>query len=108
MNSRIPKQILICTGPSATGNCTHGSYALETCVDLAAPWRANAATFAPDGEPFYCYPYLIPCGGGCRSPEGCTLGAVSYNSTDKFNLTAAGGWNELIESFECHAGTAPV
>lgn len=41
------------------------------------------------------------------SPEGCTLGAVSYNSTDKWNLTAAGGWNELIESFECHAGIAP-
>lgn len=99
--------MLICTGPTATGNCTHGVYTLDTCHNLTAPWSGNAATFAPDGEEFYCYPYLIACGGICRSPEGCTYGAVSYNTTGKFNLTAAGGWNNLIESFECHKGPSP-
>lgn len=101
-------QILICTGPSATGSCAHETYELDACHNLTAPYAGDAATFAPDGEDFYCYPYLMACGGICRSPEGCTYGAVSFNTTAKFNLTAAGGWNELIESFECHAGSAPV
>lgn len=35
------------------------------------------------------------------SPTGCTFGAVSYDYENKFNLTKI-GWNEYIESFECH------
>lgn len=80
---------------------------MGTCTNLSATYENNAATFAPDGEQFYCYPYLQPCGGICMSPEGCTLGALSYNSTAKYNLTAAGGWDKYISSFECHAGPAP-
>lgn len=100
-------QILICTGANATGECTHDVYALDTCTNLTTPYYQHAATFAPDGEAFYCYPYLVPCGGACRSPEGCTYGAVSYNTTAKFDLAAAGGWDKYISSFECHAGPAP-
>ncbi|KAJ4411730.1 hypothetical protein N0V82_008914 [Gnomoniopsis sp. IMI 355080] len=99
--------VLLCTGAQSTGECTHQVVSFGTCTNLTAPYLTNTSTFAPDGEEQYCYPYLYPCGGICKSPEGCTLGAVSYNSTAKTNLAAAGGWNELIESFECYQGVAP-
>lgn len=79
---------------------------LDTCIDLVAPYYKNASTFGPETDGFYCYPYLVACDGECRSPEGCTYGAITYNSTAKANFTS-GGWNHLIESFECHAGAAP-
>lgn len=101
-------KVLICTGAQSTGDCIHQVVAFGTCTNLTAPFLENAATFAPDGEEQYCYPYLYPCGGICKSPEGCTYGAVSYNTTAKNNLTAAGGWNKLIESFECYQGVAPI
>lgn len=100
-------QVLLCTGAQATGNCTHTVVPLNECTNLTEPYIANTATFAPDGETQYCYPYLYSCGGICMSPEGCTYGAVSYNSTAKWNLTAAGGWNKLVQSYECFEGTAP-
>ncbi|CAN8097383.1 unnamed protein product [Discula destructiva] len=99
--------VLLCTGAQATGNCTHQVVPLGVCTDLAAPYLQNTATFAPDGEAQYCYPYLYPCDGICTSPEGCTYGAVTYNTTAKWDLTAAGGWNRLIESFQCYAGASP-
>ncbi|ROW04645.1 hypothetical protein VPNG_07427 [Cytospora leucostoma] len=98
--------VLICNGAHATGNCTYQVYRLDTCHNLTAAYYRDAATFAPDGEEFYCYPYIQPCGGVCTSPEGCTAGALSYNTTDRFNLTALGGWDRYIAAFECHAGTA--
>lgn len=73
---------------------------------MTSEFSGNAATFAPDDGEFYCLPYLIACGGICRSPTGCTPGAISYGSSDKYNLTAVGGgWDRLITSFECQPGT---
>ena len=95
-------QVLICNGAQATGNCSYQVYELDACHNLTSEFSGNAATFAPDGEDFYCFPYLITCGGICRSPTGCTPGAISYDSPDKFNLTAlGGGWDRLITSFDC-------
>ncbi|SPQ26060.1 f6256023-dea7-4ad9-b616-15c82cfef3ce [Thermothielavioides terrestris] len=94
--------ILICNEPNAQGHCEYGVYKLETCYNLPPALIHNAATFAPDGEAFFCYPYLMECGGICTSPEGCTLGAVSFNYEHKFNLTAT-GWNKYITSFDCHS-----
>lgn len=96
-------QVLICTGVNATGSCEHIVSTLGECTDLTAPYLQNASTFAPDGEEFYCYPYLYACDGICRSPEGCTYGAVSFNTTAKMDFTD-GGWNNLIESFACYPG----
>ncbi|OAA58615.1 hypothetical protein SPI_06688 [Niveomyces insectorum RCEF 264] len=96
--------ILLCTGANATGTCNYATYPLETCIDLVAPFANNTNTFAPDGEPFACYPYLMPCGGLCTSPEGCTLGAVSFYYPHKFNLSDV-GWANWIQSFECHPVT---
>ena len=31
---------------------------MDTCYNLTSPFHGNAATFAPDGEAFYCYPYV--------------------------------------------------
>ncbi|KAJ9152153.1 hypothetical protein NKR23_g2907 [Pleurostoma richardsiae] len=98
--------ILMCTGANQTGTCSYNVYPVDTCINMTAPYYQNAATFAPDGEEFYCYPYIMPCGGICTSPTGCTFGAVSYNSTRKENLTSI-GWNKYISSFECHTGPAP-
>lgn len=106
LNPFVLTQVLICNGARATGNCTYQVYRLDTCYNLTGPYYRDAATFAPDGDEFYCYPYMEPCGGVCTSPEGCTAGAVSYNTTDRFNLTALGGWDRYIAAFECHAGTA--
>ncbi|KAK3944291.1 hypothetical protein QBC46DRAFT_404548 [Diplogelasinospora grovesii] len=93
--------VLICNGPNATGSCTYAVYQMDTCYNMTAPYYQNAATFAPDGEAFYCYPYMMPCGGICTSPEGCTLGAVDFGYEHKYNLTAV-GWDKYIASFECH------
>ncbi|KUI64878.1 hypothetical protein VM1G_00316 [Cytospora mali] len=98
--------VLICNGPHATGNCTYEVYNINQCYNVSAPFYQNAATFAPDGEEFYCYPYIMDCGGICTSPEGCTLGGVSYNTTNRFNLTAFEGWDHYISSFTCHTGHA--
>ena len=43
----------------------------------------------------------MKCGGICRSPTGCTMGAVSWNYENKFNLTAV-GWDKYITSFRCY------
>lgn len=49
--------MLICNGPNATGSCDYAVYEFETCYDMPPAFRGNVATFAPDGEGFYCYPY---------------------------------------------------
>lgn len=54
-------QVLICNGANATGNCDYSVYNISTvenrtCYDMPTGYYENAATFAPDGEPFYCYP----------------------------------------------------
>ncbi|KAJ9149675.1 hypothetical protein NKR19_g5541 [Coniochaeta hoffmannii] len=93
--------ILICTGPNATGTCTHEVYELDKCHNMTVGYANNASTFAPDGEAFLCYPYIMPCGGICTSPTGCTFGAVSFDYEHKYNLSAI-GWDHYIASFECH------
>jgi hypothetical protein len=54
--SNIRAQVLICHGANATGNCHYEVYSLEECHDLPAGLSANASTFAPDGDSFFCYP----------------------------------------------------
>ncbi|KAK3301569.1 uncharacterized protein B0T15DRAFT_316353 [Chaetomium strumarium] len=98
------QQVLICNEANAKGHCEYAVYELEKCYNLPAGLINNAATFAPDGEAFYCYPYIMECGGICRSPTGCTMGAVSFDYPHKFNLTAV-GWNKYITSFDCHRNT---
>ncbi|KAH6624505.1 hypothetical protein B0J18DRAFT_428484 [Chaetomium sp. MPI-SDFR-AT-0129] len=93
--------VLICSDPNGQGVCQYNVYELEKCYNLPQGLVNNAATFAPDDAPFYCYPYLTQCGGICTSPTGCTFGAVSYDYENKYNLTKI-GWNEYITSFECH------
>ncbi|KAK3333563.1 hypothetical protein B0T19DRAFT_129391 [Cercophora scortea] len=93
--------VLICNGANAQGRCQYNTYKLDTCYNLTAPYYRNASTFAPDGDGFYCYPYIMPCGGICMSPEGCTLGPVSFSYPYKFNLSAV-GWDHYISSFDCH------
>lgn len=44
----------------------------------------------------------MECGGICMSPEGCTLGAVSFDYQHKFNLTEI-SWDKSIRSFDCHS-----
>ncbi|KAK4171860.1 hypothetical protein QBC36DRAFT_86647 [Triangularia setosa] len=92
--------VLICTGPNATGRCDHETYELKKCYNLPDGLRNNAATFAPDADDFFCYPYLKVCGGICTSPEGCTMGPVDSDYPHRYNLTAV-GWNEFITSFDC-------
>ncbi|KAK4151776.1 hypothetical protein C8A00DRAFT_16867 [Chaetomidium leptoderma] len=93
--------VLICNDPNGQGHCEYAVYELEKCYNLPPALINNAATFAPDDAAFYCYPYIMECGGICRSPSGCTLGSVSFDYEHKFNLTEI-GWNEYITSFECH------
>ncbi|KAK4250535.1 hypothetical protein C7999DRAFT_38380 [Corynascus novoguineensis] len=93
--------VLICNDPNGQGHCEYTVYELEKCYDLPPELVNNAATFAPDDAPFYCYPYIMECGGICTSPTGCTMGAVNYEYEHKFNLTEV-GWNKYITSFECH------
>ncbi|KAL2170177.1 hypothetical protein VTG60DRAFT_5129 [Thermothelomyces hinnuleus] len=93
--------VLICNDPNGQGHCEYAVYELEKCYNLPPALVNNAATFAPDDGPFYCYPYLTECGGVCKSPTGCTMGAVSSDYEHKFNLTEV-GWNKYIASFDCH------
>ncbi len=72
------------------------------CVDLAAPFLRNSATFAPDGENFYCEPYIVSCSAICTSPTGCTFGNVDFKSPVKYNLTSI-GWDKYITSFSCYS-----
>lgn len=46
----------MCIGANATGECCYGVYEMNRCYDVAAPFYLNTSTFAPDGEPFFCYP----------------------------------------------------
>ncbi|KAH7170247.1 hypothetical protein EDB81DRAFT_156951 [Dactylonectria macrodidyma] len=94
--------ILMCTGANATGTCQHQVYEMNTCHQLPAPYYANISTFAPDGEDFSCYPRLMDCDGICRSPTGCTFGAVDFNYEHKYNLSAI-QWDTLFKSFDCTA-----
>lgn len=94
------RQLLTCTGPNATGTCKHQVYELNKCVQLEAPFYHNTSTFAPDGESFSCFPRVTDCGAICRSPTGCTFGAVNFTYEHKFDLGAI-RWNTLIASFDC-------
>lgn len=96
-------QVLICTGANATGQCIYKKYELDHCYDLEPPFAQNSATFAPDGEDFFCYPRTGKCSDICTSPTGCTFGPVDFNFEHKFNLTANGGWNAYIGHFDCKA-----
>lgn len=93
-------KVLMCTGANATGTCHYEVYELKTCHQLPEPFHKNTTTFAPDGEHFACYPRTYDCGGICRSPTGCTFGAVDFNYEHKYNLEAI-EWNHLIKSFDC-------
>lgn len=50
--------MLICNGANGQGHCEYGVYQLETCYNLPPALINNAATFAPDDEAFFCYPYM--------------------------------------------------
>ncbi|KAH7038193.1 uncharacterized protein B0I36DRAFT_237714 [Microdochium trichocladiopsis] len=93
--------ILICQGPHATGPCSYGKYELDMCHDMPPGFIKNAATFAPDGEAFYCFPRVGRCADICTSPTDCTFGAVSFDSPLKYDLGIY-NWQTLFESFDCH------
>ncbi|KAL2133685.1 hypothetical protein VTI74DRAFT_1913 [Chaetomium olivicolor] len=93
--------VLICNEPNAQGHWEYAVYEFNKCYDLPPGLRNNAATFAPDGDAFFCYPYAKECSDICLTPSGCTRGAVSFYWEHKFNLTTV-GWNTLIGSFVCH------
>lgn len=98
----------MCTGPAATGNCSADWYDLGACHNVTTAFLDSTGTFAPADDSFYCYLYLTVCGGKCRSQTGCPPGLITYDSPEKFNLTAlAPGWDRLLTSFECHAGAHP-
>ncbi|KAM5351275.1 hypothetical protein ACJ41O_003998 [Fusarium nematophilum] len=92
--------VLMCTGVNATGTCHYQVYELEKCHQLPKPYYLNINTFAPDGENFACYPRASGCDDICKSPTGCTFGAVDFNYENKFNLGAI-KWNTLFKSFDC-------
>ncbi|KAK0389153.1 hypothetical protein NLU13_2728 [Sarocladium strictum] len=97
--------VLLCTGANSTGTCTHvvaplSSVGVLRCQQLEAPFFESTATFAPDGEDFECFPRLYSCGGTCRSPTGCTFGAVDFAYENKYDLGKI-GWDKLIQSFDC-------
>ncbi|KJZ72919.1 hypothetical protein HIM_07682 [Hirsutella minnesotensis 3608] len=92
--------VRLCTGPNATGKCSYKVYEMNKCHQLRAPFYGNTSTFETDGEPFACFPRLTDCGGMCRSPTGCTFGAVDFTYEHKYNLAEI-QWNTLIKSFDC-------
>ncbi|ORY69738.1 uncharacterized protein BCR38DRAFT_419960 [Pseudomassariella vexata] len=96
--------VLICQGVNATGTCAYSAYTMEDCHDLPDNLSGNAATFAPDGDNFYCYPKAGKCADICTSPTGCTFGAVSFDSPVKYDLTSI-KWQTLLKSFTCHLNT---
>lgn len=73
---------------------------METCHQLEAPFHHNVNTFAPDGEAFECFPRAGDCDAICRSPTGCTFGAVDFAYEHKYNLSAI-KWDTLFSSFDC-------
>lgn len=92
--------VLLCTGVNATGTCKYQVYPLNQCQQLEKPFYQNTNTFAVDGEDFECYPRLVDCGVICKSPTGCTFGAVDFNYEHKWNLSAI-SWDKYITSFDC-------
>ncbi|KAL2213274.1 hypothetical protein CC79DRAFT_13735 [Sarocladium strictum] len=103
--------VLLCTGANSTGTCSHIVAPLSPvgdvqCQQLEEPFFQNTATFAPDGEDFECFPRLYSCGEICRSPTGCTFGAVDFGYENKFDLAQI-GWKKLIQSFDCSAKRSP-
>lgn len=96
--------VLICQGANATGACHYEQYSLDECHDLPTEMSANASTFAPDGDNFYCYPTAGNCSQICTSPTGCTFGAVTFSSPEKYDLGLK-NWTNLIGSFTCHENT---
>ncbi|KXX77166.1 hypothetical protein MMYC01_206582 [Madurella mycetomatis] len=58
LERREPGGVLICTEANGEGICDYSVYEFETCHNLPPPLSKNAATFAPDEGPFYCYPRL--------------------------------------------------
>ncbi|KAF4974236.1 hypothetical protein FZEAL_8836 [Fusarium zealandicum] len=92
--------VLMCTGANATGTCHHEVYELKKCHQLPKPYYLNINTFAPDGEDFSCYPRVTGCDDICKSPTGCTFGAVDFNYEHKYNLSAI-EWDTLFKSFTC-------
>ncbi|KAF4985489.1 hypothetical protein FDECE_16532 [Fusarium decemcellulare] len=99
--------VLMCTGANATGTCHYEVYRLKECHDLPKPFLQNINTFAPDGEDFSCYPRVTSCDDICKSPTGCTFGAVDFNYENKFNLSAI-KWNKLFKSFDCALKPKPA
>ncbi|KAK6842296.1 hypothetical protein PG990_005759 [Apiospora arundinis] len=96
--------VLICQGVNATGPCHYEVYSMQDCHDLPDNLSGNAATFAPDGDSFYCYPRVGHCSDICTSPTGCTFGAVNFSSPVKYDLTSI-QWNTLIQAFHCYENT---
>ncbi|KAK5989908.1 hypothetical protein PT974_08171 [Cladobotryum mycophilum] len=92
--------VLICTGANATGACDYKVYEMNKCHQLEAPFYENVGTFAPDGEPFFCFPRIGNCGSICTSPTGCTFGAVNFTYEHKYDIAAI-KWNTYFRSFDC-------
>ncbi|KAF4457470.1 SSCRP protein [Fusarium austroafricanum] len=92
--------VLMCTGANSTGFCDYQVFKLKKCHQLPKPLYHNITTFAPDGEDFECFPRTTNCKDICKSPTGCTFGAVDHNYPHKENLTAI-EWNTLFSSFDC-------
>ena len=90
----------MCTGVNATGTCHYEVYEMKKCHQLPEPYYKNINTFAPDGEHFACYPRASGCDDICRSPTGCTFGAVDFNYEHKYDLKAI-QWNTIFKSFDC-------
>ncbi|CAK7269673.1 hypothetical protein SEPCBS57363_003720 [Sporothrix epigloea] len=99
ITKREPGGLLLCTGANSTGTCQYNVYPLDSCINITTPFTGSTNTFAPDGEAFACYPYAMPCGSICTSPEGCTLGAIDFNYEHKYNLSAV-SW-AAVASFRC-------
>lgn len=94
----------MCTGAYATGQCQHKVYDMDICYQLEDPWYMNIKTFAPDGEAFACYPRMTDCGGLCKSPTGCTCGAVNFTYEHKYDFGAI-SWDTMMKSFDCFVRT---
>ncbi|CAI6092053.1 hypothetical protein V2G26_013566 [Clonostachys chloroleuca] len=92
--------VLICTEAHGTGICTWDTYTMGACNQLKEPYYHNVTTFAPDDNGFECFPRLMDCGVVCKSPTGCTFGAVDFWYKNKWDLSAI-GWDTLMASFDC-------
>ncbi|KAI0024697.1 hypothetical protein F4780DRAFT_549988 [Xylariomycetidae sp. FL0641] len=93
--------ILLCNGVNATGDCHYEVYALDACHNVPDGFSKKTSTFAPDGDGFYCTPYVGTCEMTCSSPTGCTFGGtIDFYNPAKFNLAEI-AWDESLMSFEC-------